>query len=89
MRTATVTLRSKDRIGLVNEIAGVIARMGLPIIESSAKTYMNRKTSKPESEFCAVLGFEGTVKEEVLLARLRKNKDCLEVSVKSSSRIAA
>ena len=85
MRTVTVTVRSKDRIGLVNEIAGVIARMGLRIIESNARTYMNRKTSKPESEFCAVLGFE----EAVLLARLRKIKGCMEASVKASSRMAA
>ncbi len=89
MRTVTVIVRSKDRIGLVNEIAGVIARMGLPIIESNAKTYMNRKTSKPESEFCAVLGCSDPVQEEVLLARLRKIKGCIEVSVKESRRIAA
>ena len=89
MRTVTVTIRSKDRIGLVNEIAGVIARMGLPIIESNARTYMNRRTSKPESEFCAVLGFEETVQEAVLLARLRKIKGCMEASVKASSRMAA
>jgi glycine cleavage system regulatory protein len=89
MRTVTVTVRSKDRIGLVNEIAGVIARMGLHIIESNARTYMNRRTSKPESEFCAVLGFEETVQQEILLARLRKIRGCLEVSVKSCNRIAA
>ena len=89
MRTVTVTVRSKDRIGLVNEIAGVIACMGLRIIESNARTYMNRKTSKPESEFCAVLGFEETVQEAVLLARLRKIKGCMEASVKASSRMAA
>ena len=89
MRTVTVVVRSKDRIGLVSEIARVIMLMELPIIESNARTYMNRKTSKPESEFCAVLGFEETVQEDVLLARLRKIKGCMEASVKTSSRIAA
>ena len=58
MRTVTVVVRSKDRIGLVSEIARVIMLMELSIIESNARTYMNRKTSKPESEFCAVLGIE-------------------------------
>ena len=89
MRTVTVIVRSKDRIGLVNEIAGVIAHMGLRIIESNARTYMNRKTSKPESEFCAVLGYTETVEEAVLTARLRKIKGCMEVSVKQTSMMSA
>ena len=89
MRTVTVVVRSKDRIGLVSEIARVIMLMDLPIIESNARTYMNRKTSKPENEFCAVLGFDETVQEAILLARLRKIKGCMEASVKASSRMAA
>ncbi|MCR4647125.1 MAG: hypothetical protein K5695_17250 [Oscillospiraceae bacterium] len=88
MRTVTVSIRSKDRIGLVNEIAGVIARMGLSIIESHVRTYTNRKTARPESEFCAVLGFDDAVSEDVLLARLRKVKGCLKVSIRES-RMAA
>ena len=89
MRTVTVTVRSKDRIGIVNEIAGVIARMGLPIIESNARTYMNRRTSKPESEFCAVLGYDESVQEDVLLARLRKIRGCLDASVSIPDKRAA
>ena len=89
MRTVTVVVRSKDRIGLVSEIARVIMLMDLPIIESNARTYMNRRTSKPESEFRAVLGIENAAQDSVLQARLRKLKGCLEASVKESSRIAA
>ena len=89
MRTVTVTVRSKDWIGLVNEIAGVIARMGLSIIESRVRTYTNRKTAKQESEFCAVLSFDDTVSEDVLLSRLRKVKGCLTAAVGKTRRMAA
>ena len=89
MRTVTVVVRSKDRIGLVSEIARVIMLMGLSIIESNARTYMNRKTSKPESEFCAVLGIEDAAQIGVLQARLRKIKGCMEASVKENARMAA
>ena len=88
MRTIAIVVRSKDRIGVISEIARVIAAMGLPIIESTARTYTNRKTARPENEFRAIVGCEDPVQETELHSRLRRLRGCLEVSVNASRRAA-
>ena len=88
MRTIAIVVRSKDRIGVISEIARVIAAMGLSIIESKARTYTNRKTSRPENEFRAILGCEDTAQEAELHSRLRRLRGCLAVSVVASGKAA-
>lgn len=75
---ATIHIKVRDRIGLVNEITGIIKNLGIGVVKHGAVVTMDR-SGCPVSSFRAVLDIGDSAEFQLLTKRMRRIKGLISI----------